>query len=256
MASKKVKAKVKAGNTQEDAANRRKVFVEAYLTNGGNASQAAVAAGFSEKTAGAAGSRLLKHVEVKRIINSRRGEVLETLRISTSTALEQIWGMATADVRELVEYRVGCCRYCYGKGNRYQRTSGEMARDEAAHAKANEEAIEKGKPCTEFDRQGGIGYDKRREPNAACQECFGEGVGRTVFKDTSKLSPAAATLYAGVKETKDGLEVKTHSKLDALEKIAKHLGLYEKDNKQRSPLEGISRESLQAVVERLSAKGR
>lgn len=30
------------------------------------------------------------------------------------------------------------------------------------------------------------------------------------------------------------VKVKTYNKLDALEKIAKHLGLYEKDNKQRS----------------------
>lgn len=30
------------------------------------------------------------------------------------------------------------------------------------------------------------------------------------------------------------VNVKTYNKLDALEKIAKHLGLYEKDNKQRS----------------------
>lgn len=251
-AAKLAKKRPKAGNTQEEAENRRKVFAEAYLTNGGNASQAAVAAGFSEKTAGAAGSRLLKHVEVERILNSRRGEVLENLKISTQTALDRIWGMATADVRELVEYRVGCCRYCHGKDNRYQRTSGEMERAEAEHAKVNEAAIEAGKPTTLFDPQGGIGFDKRLPPNKECQECFGEGVGRTIFKDTATISPAAAALFAGVKETKDGLEIKTHSQLDALEKVAKHLGLYEKDNKQKSALEGISRATLKLIAEKLS----
>jgi len=222
-------------NPRIPATSRKELFVAAYLENGGNATQAAVTAGYSEKTAYSAGGRLLKDVEVSTKLQQKHQETVEKLQISSEVALEHIWSMATADVREIVEYRVGPCRYCYGIDHLYQRTASEMLQAEAKHAKANEDALEKGKPVTEFDPQGGIGYDKRLEPFQDCPECFGEGVGRTVFKDTSKLSAKAATLYAGVKETKEGLELKTHSKLDSLEKIAKYLGLYEKDNRQAAP---------------------
>jgi hypothetical protein len=47
-------------------------FVEAYLTTAaGNATKAAEAAGYSVKTAGQIGSRLLKHVQVRQAIDAR-----------------------------------------------------------------------------------------------------------------------------------------------------------------------------------------
>lgn len=91
---------MKAGNTQEDAEHRRKLFVEAYLTNGGNASKAAVAAGFSGKTAGAAGSRLLKHVEVLTMIQQRRKVVIEKMELTTERTLREIARLAYVDPRK------------------------------------------------------------------------------------------------------------------------------------------------------------
>lgn len=91
---------MKAGNTQEDAEHRRKLFVESYLTNGGNASQAAVAAGFSEKTAGAAGSRLLKHVEVLTMLQQRRKVVIEKMELTTERTLREIARLAYVDPRK------------------------------------------------------------------------------------------------------------------------------------------------------------
>jgi Terminase small subunit len=51
--------RVKAGNGQAAAAARRGVFVQAYMANGHNATQAAITAGFSAKTAYSQGQRLL-----------------------------------------------------------------------------------------------------------------------------------------------------------------------------------------------------
>jgi hypothetical protein len=56
--------RVKAGNGQAAAAARRNVFVQAYIANGHNATQAAITAGYSTKTAYSQGQRLLKHVEI------------------------------------------------------------------------------------------------------------------------------------------------------------------------------------------------
>jgi hypothetical protein len=52
------------------------------------------------------------------------------------------------------------------------------------------------------------------------------GRGPPVFKDTRRLSPAARALYAGVKVTKDGLEVLMHDKVGALTKVGQHLGMF------------------------------
>lgn len=48
-----------AGTSRKAVALRRKLFVDAYLTNGHNATQAAIAAGFSARTANRAGTRLV-----------------------------------------------------------------------------------------------------------------------------------------------------------------------------------------------------
>jgi phage terminase small subunit len=54
--------------------NKQKVFVETYL-QGWNATEAAKAAGYSEKTAYSLGSRLLKHVEVMAFVQERMAEL-------------------------------------------------------------------------------------------------------------------------------------------------------------------------------------
>ncbi|MFM9859099.1 terminase small subunit [Pseudoxanthobacter sp. M-2] len=48
-----------------------------------------------------------------------------------------------------------------------------------------------------------------------------------MIDDTTKLSPDAAALYAGVKTTKDGIEIKMHDQMAALEKLGRHLGVFE-----------------------------
>lgn len=231
-------------------------FVEEYLIDL-NGTQAYMRAypDAKDNSARVQASRLLANPNIADAIAKAKAARSRRTAITAEEALQHVWGIATADVRELVEHRVGCCRYCYGKDFRFQRTAAEFERDESELAKANERAVESNKTVLAFDPKGGIGFDKRLPPHRSCPECFGEGVGRTVFKDTSRLSPGAAALYAGVKESKEGLEVKVHSKVEALEKVFKHLGLYEKDNKQRSILEGVSRETLKAVAERLSAQG-
>ena len=42
-------------------------------------------------------------------------------------------------------------------------------------------------------------------------------------------------LYAGVKQTKEGFEIKMHDQLAALDKVAKHLGMF--SDKSASPLD-------------------
>lgn len=50
--------------------------------------------------------------------------------------------------------------------------------------------------------------------------------------DISQLPASFTRCIQEVIETKSGLKIKFYSKLDAIEKLAKHLGFYEKDNNQ------------------------
>lgn len=78
-------------------------FVDCYLQLG-NATQAAIQAGYSSKTAYSIGQRLLKKVEVKTRLDERRKE-LESQRIATAqevlvTLTDVLRGKVTNDKRE------------------------------------------------------------------------------------------------------------------------------------------------------------
>ena len=48
--------------------------------------------------------------------------------------------------------------------------------------------------------------------------------------------------------------INLHHANTAREQAMKHLGLYLEDNKQKSPLEGVSRETMKLIAEKLSGK--
>ena len=172
-------------------------FIDEYLVDG-NGSAAYKRAGYKAtgNSAEVNARRLLRNARVAAEIARRQAEVSEAIGVSAQRVLQEAWNIATADANDLVQYQRVCCGACWGA------------------------------PASQKDRA--------RDPNPACDECGGEGYGRVFAQDTRKLNPVARSLYAGVKVTKDGFEVKMHSKEAALEKLFKHLGLYKKDNEQGS----------------------
>ena len=56
---------------------KQKAFADEYIINGGNATQAAIKAGYSKKTAEATASRLLRNVKVVEYIASKVAPVIE-----------------------------------------------------------------------------------------------------------------------------------------------------------------------------------
>lgn len=97
---KKPNKKPKTTSQLDTAADRRKRFIEALLSNGENITNAALAAGFSPKTAASQGSRLLKHVEVQQALNTRRAEVLQKFQLTTDRTLQEIARLAFSDPRK------------------------------------------------------------------------------------------------------------------------------------------------------------
>lgn len=195
-------------------------FVEEYLLDL-NATQAATRAGYSPRTANEQGARLLAYASIRDAVSAAQATRAHRLQITADDLVRQWWTIATTDPNELIQYRRVCCRYCYGTAHEYQRTRAELQRDrrkwDAAQTKSSKDT---------FDEQGGDGYNATKPPHPACPECFGEGLGDTHVLDTRALSPAARLLYAGVKQTKDGLEVKLHSQHDARVEVGKLLGYY------------------------------
>ena len=97
----RVKA-VKAGTSHHEAAQKRKKFVEAFFANGGNATQAAISAGYSEKSAGVTGAKLLKHPNVEQEIGKRRLEIASSLELSTDRLVKEISKIAFSDPRKII----------------------------------------------------------------------------------------------------------------------------------------------------------
>lgn len=200
-------------------------FVQEYVANGFKGSEAAKAAGYSEKGAKQMAWKLLQRPQIIEAIDKAKALLAERAKIQAEEIVSALADIARADPRELVEYLRRCCRYCHGAKHRYQRTAGEMERDrEAWKLLTPQERIKRG--CRTFDVKGGIGFNPKRDPHPDCPECFGDGIGEMFVHDTRTLSPQAAAMFAGVKQTRDGLEIKMHSAPDALVNLGRHLGIF------------------------------
>jgi phage terminase small subunit len=226
MATREAKKKAKASKrTTAPQVDRRERFVAEYLIDQ-NATQAAIRAGYSAKAARVTGHRLLTDAAIQAKVKTGQEKIAERLELSTIDIARHLAAIITADPGELIEFRRVCCRYCWGIGNLYQRTPQEMRDARKSYDDGLKES-EDPETLAEFDEQGGIGYDARRDPNPECPECYGEGEEKPFPKDTRQLSPAARALYAGIKiNAHGGLEVKMHSKEKALELYGRHLGMF------------------------------
>jgi Phage terminase, small subunit len=207
-------------------------FCELYVALR-NGKAAAEGASYSPRRAKQAASELLKRSPVIARIEQLRAELAAETKIEAADEVREFCAIGTADPSELVEYRRTCCRHCYGLHHNYQRTQRELDKDRGSHEALQEELRTRAKighrkapDPKPFDEQGGAGWDPRRPPNEQCPECFGEGVERAHFKDTRLLSPQARRLYAGVKISQNGIELKMHNPIDALVNVGKSPGMF------------------------------
>ena len=209
-------------------------FVDEYLVDL-NGTQAAIRAGYSPDTARQMASENLSKPYIQIAIADARKLQQARTHIEADRVVLEAWNIVFADPRELVQVKVGCCRHCWGEGFKFQRTVGEFNHDREQHAL-------KAGNLADFDEKGGIGFDPLKPPHPACPDCGGDGYPRAVLADTRHLSPQARALYAGAKMTKYGIEIAMHDKAAFAEKLFKHLGLYEKDNQQKTdPLASLLR---------------
>lgn len=188
---------------------------------------AARRAGVSPGNASQWACSTLRRPEVQERIAQLKAERSKRVQIEADDVLRPLAQIAFTDINEVVEFRRTCCRHCWGLEFGYQRTGREMHMAQVNHERARKRAEKEGRSedVGEFDPEGGTGYDATRDPNAECPECHGEGVGMPFIKDTRELGAASAA-FAGVKVTKEGIEVKLQDRMRALELLGKHLGMF------------------------------
>lgn len=195
---------------------KESAFISEYLVDLSR-THAAVRAGYSAKTANVKGSALMRDPRIAAAIAEAMAQRAERTEIKADDVLRHWQAIVMADPAKLTEHRRGACRYCHGDDHAYQwRDIREFAE---ACAKARER--KKSEPTDE----GGYGYNATVDPHPGCTRCDGLGLDYVHFHDVTKVEWPHRALYAGVKVTKEGIEIMTHSQEKAWGHFARHLGL-------------------------------
>jgi len=92
------KAKQSDGNTQQ-----QKLFAYAYFANKGNATEAAIKAGYSKKTASQTASRLLTYVNVKNIIKELNETIKERAIVTKEQIAAELAKIGFSDIRKVFD---------------------------------------------------------------------------------------------------------------------------------------------------------
>lgn len=190
-------------------------FVDEYLIDL-NATQAAIRAGYSPKTARQIGEQNLSKLDIQQAIEQAKAERSARTKITQDEVLKMWHDLATVDYNEISQLLNVNCRYCWGIDHEYQYTPKEWQR-----------------VCESADKEqasrppfGGDDFNHKRVPNPNCPECGGLGEARIHLHDTDRLSPQAKLAYQGAKAGKFGIEVLTTDRMKALDNIARHLGMF------------------------------
>lgn len=206
-------------------------FCQEYLADfNGPRAYLAVYKEATYETARSESSRLLADARIQREVQCLMDERAKVTGITAQRILLEMFQLAMADPRELVEVRIGCCRHCWGLYYQHQYTEAELERAEHEHIQAEAKRRKAEREDFEpkpFHAKGGGGLERNPQPNPECPECGGDGQERSVLKDTRNLSPGAARLFGGVKIDKQGKAmVLVRDQVQALMKVGEHLGLW------------------------------
>lgn len=214
----------------------RKSFVIEYVVDF-IGTQAAIRCGSKPENAPMMAYRMLQDVEVQEAIQEQIELRAKRSSLTVEWVLNQWREIANADPNELSWVEVRSCRHCHGIGHQYQWTQFEydqVVRAALGHTCGSkcEQPCPRSIPPLAF---GGFGFDPHMPPHEACPACHGDGEERVGLADTRRVRGPARRLYAGVKKTKDGIEIKMRDQDKALDNIAKFLGMVVNKNEVSGP---------------------
>lgn len=86
---------------------KQKKFVDAYIQSGGNATMAAIEAGYSKESAYSQGGRLLKNAEVAEMLKTRLAEMEEKAIAKDKEVLHFLTAVLRGEISEKIPSAVG-----------------------------------------------------------------------------------------------------------------------------------------------------
>ncbi len=87
--------------------DKQRIFVDNYLSCGYNATQAAISAGYSQKTAYSIGERLLRNVEIRSAIDERLKEIESEQICKAEEILKFLSSVVRGKISDNVSIQVG-----------------------------------------------------------------------------------------------------------------------------------------------------
>lgn len=203
----------------ENLTHKENLFVR-YLVQGDTLATAHEKAGYRARTKSQRQTdafSLSRRPRVKNAIRDAKAAATEIANLDHAYVLKHLMRIVEADHSKISSVVKRNCRFCWGIDFKYQFTDVEYEerREMAESAKIP------------FVEAGGGGYTKKRPPHPDCPECGGEGEAQVITTATSELGPNERELYAGVENTRYGIKVKTHDKMQALIKLGEHLSAWE-----------------------------
>lgn len=179
-----------------DLTPKQATFVREYLIDL-NATQAAIRAGYSAKTAEQQGYQLLQHTSVATAVEVAMAERSKRTEITADRVLAELAKIGFADIRKAVKW-----------GSRLVERPYED-RPEAA------ETLE--------DQPNGGALKRRRKSDDGTDAYY---VTSIELMDSEQLDDDTAAAVAEVAQTKEGVKIKLNDKLGALTQIGRHLGMF------------------------------
>lgn len=94
-------------NNNDKLTNKQEQFIECYLTNKLNGKQAALACGYSERSAESQASRLLKKDKVKKRISERLRDILDKSDEKIVRIIRELEEIAFIDITNYIDFESG-----------------------------------------------------------------------------------------------------------------------------------------------------
>lgn len=159
--------------------------------------------------------QLSGRVDITVRIGQIQAAALKPLKISRDWLIGWWFKRMTYDAAEIMAWAVHACHYCHGDGHGYQWREPDYM--EALAAAENAQA-----PLPDIG--GGFGFTTRAAPHPDCPKCDGRGLARSDITDTRALSASARAGFDGIKETRQGIEIKMADRDVAAQNFAKLSG--------------------------------
>lgn len=176
--------------------DREDLFCLEYLIDL-NGKQAAIRAGYSEKSATSKASQLLTKVNVQDRIQQLQKNTQKRTEVTTDKVIKELANIGFSNIADVLDVSITASS---------DSLTGEESEEELLNALA-----------------GSNNWVTLKDG-----------------KDLKDLPRNVSSLISEIKQTKDGLSIKLYDKLNAIDKLMKHLGMFEKDNKQKENITQIT----------------